>query len=283
MHPNVARQMWARFEPIHAVTYFTPEARAAYEEVGLRGYWRGYFAGRWAPLGPVDAPIAVATAYGFAPAMVQRALPDVWTRAAPETALAARSAGATAALIRMLADIDLDTLDEMVELAEAAAALLEPAGRPIGAANLALPRSGHPLTRLWQVATTMREYRGDGHVAALLTHGFSGVESAVWRTEPEFRAEYQSYRGWTDEEWDGAVASLQARGWMDESGQPTEAGIATYTRVEDATDRAALHPWERLGAEPNERLRDLLTPLAAITFAAIPDVNPVHLPDPRTA
>ena len=28
---HIARQMWTRFEPIHAVTYFSPEARAAYE------------------------------------------------------------------------------------------------------------------------------------------------------------------------------------------------------------------------------------------------------------
>lgn len=40
MNPHVARQMWARFEPIHTVTYFTPEALAAYAEAGLRGYGR---------------------------------------------------------------------------------------------------------------------------------------------------------------------------------------------------------------------------------------------------
>ena len=47
----VARSMWTLFEPVHAVTYFAPEARAATEDAGLRGFWRGYFAGgppRWA-------------------------------------------------------------------------------------------------------------------------------------------------------------------------------------------------------------------------------------------
>ena len=47
----MARSMWTLFEPIHAVTYFTAEARSAYEKAGLRGFWRGYFAGRAAPLG----------------------------------------------------------------------------------------------------------------------------------------------------------------------------------------------------------------------------------------
>ena len=43
---RTARAMWTLFEPIHAVTYFAPEARGAFEEAGLRGFWRGYFAGR---------------------------------------------------------------------------------------------------------------------------------------------------------------------------------------------------------------------------------------------
>ena len=48
---DVTRSMWTLFEPVHAVTYFAPEARSAFEEAGLRGFWRGYFAGRAAPLG----------------------------------------------------------------------------------------------------------------------------------------------------------------------------------------------------------------------------------------
>lgn len=66
---TTARTMWALFEPIHAVAYFAPEAEAAYEEVGLRGY----FAGRAAPLGPVGPEPVVAAFFTFAPAMVARA------------------------------------------------------------------------------------------------------------------------------------------------------------------------------------------------------------------
>jgi len=50
--PAAARSIWTLFEPVHAVTYFAPEARSAFEDAGLRGFWRGYFAGRAAPLGP---------------------------------------------------------------------------------------------------------------------------------------------------------------------------------------------------------------------------------------
>src|SRR5262249_17746670 len=47
---QAARRMWTLFEPIHTVTYFAAEARAAFEAAGVRGFWRGYFAGRSAPL-----------------------------------------------------------------------------------------------------------------------------------------------------------------------------------------------------------------------------------------
>src|SRR3954454_9398606 len=91
---TTVRREWAALEPIHAVTYFAPESKAAYEAANLRGFWRGYFAGRAAPLGPVGAAPATALFFVFAPRMVERALPDVWSRATPAAALAARADGA---------------------------------------------------------------------------------------------------------------------------------------------------------------------------------------------
>ncbi|MDT7657156.1 MAG: hypothetical protein QOF38_1871, partial [Pseudonocardiales bacterium] len=99
---GAARRMWTLFEPLHAVTYFSPQARAAWEGAGLRGYWRGYFAGRTAPLGAVSAAPVTALFFGFAPSMVARALPDIWTRVSPERALETRVEGAVAALRHLL-------------------------------------------------------------------------------------------------------------------------------------------------------------------------------------
>jgi len=104
MHP--ARHLWTLFEPLHAVTYFAPEAREHFEAAGLRGFWQGYFAGRAAPLGPVDAPPVIATFFGFAPSMVHRAVPDVWSRATTEQSLQARLAGARAALARLFDGVE---------------------------------------------------------------------------------------------------------------------------------------------------------------------------------
>ncbi len=95
--------MWTLFEPVHAVTYFAPQARSAFEEAGLRGFWRGYFAGRAAPLGPASAAVVTASFYNFAPAFVARAVPGVWELITPEEALRTRLTGATAALTGLLA------------------------------------------------------------------------------------------------------------------------------------------------------------------------------------
>ena len=95
--------MWTLFEPIHAVTYFAPEARSAYEQAGLRGFWRGYFAGRAAPLGAASAAVVTASFFNFAPAFVARAIPGVWELITPDEALRIRMAGATEALQSLLA------------------------------------------------------------------------------------------------------------------------------------------------------------------------------------
>src|ERR1019366_8687678 len=89
--PQLARRMWTLFEPVHVVTYFTPEARSAFEDAGLRGFWLGYFAGRAAPLGAAAAAPVTGSFFSFAPSMVARALPGVWDLIAPADALAVRS------------------------------------------------------------------------------------------------------------------------------------------------------------------------------------------------
>ncbi len=59
------------------------QAGASPRRPWLRGFWMSYFAGRAAPLGPVPAAAVTAMAYGFAPGMVARAIPDAWGFADP--------------------------------------------------------------------------------------------------------------------------------------------------------------------------------------------------------
>jgi hypothetical protein len=177
--------MWRLFEPVHTVTYFAAESRAAYESAGLRGFWRGYFAGRAAPIGPVGAAPVIAAFFNFAPAMVARALPAVWQLAPPAATLQARSAGAVTALRRLLQLADDAAVPPGVmaaaDLLADAAAELDWAGRPLGGPNAALPVPAEPLARLWHAATVLREHRGDGHVAALVAAGLDGCEALALR------------------------------------------------------------------------------------------------------
>ncbi|HWO69001.1 MAG TPA: hypothetical protein VNO31_54120, partial [Umezawaea sp.] len=127
----LARDLWARYESVHALVYFHPTALAALQAVGLRGFWRGYFAQRAAPLGPVgEAPVR-ASFYGFAPAMTARALPAVWDLASPAAALAARRDGAGRVLAELLPDLDDRLADDMWAVASA----LPCDGRVLAASN----------------------------------------------------------------------------------------------------------------------------------------------------
>ena len=287
--------MWTLFEPIHAVTYFTPEGRSAYEQAGLRGFWRGYFAGRAAPLGAAGPAVVAASFFNFAPAFVARAIPGVWELITPEEALRVRLAGAASALGRLLAGREAEAA-AAAELLWRAIGELDFSGRVLASANVALPVPGEGssgssgssgLGRLWQAATVLREHRGDGHFAALAAADIDGCEAVVLRCGLDLRREdMQPVRGWTDEAWDGAVSRLAARGWVGAGGTGgtlTSAGLQAHAAVEDATDRAASRPWARLGPEATAEIAAALTPLARACAAVLPYPSPIGLPAPGAA
>jgi hypothetical protein len=279
--------MWTLFEPIHAVIYFTQESRSAFEQAGLRGFWRGYFAGRAAPLGAVGAAVVTASFFGFAPGMVARAIPGVWELISPADALRTRLAGATDALGRLLPETDVaPQVNRAAELLWGATGELNCAGRVLAAANaaLAVPGDGFSaLARLWQAATLLREHRGDGHFAALVAAGVDGCESIVLRCGIDLRREdLQPIRGWTDEEWDDARSRLADRGWVGADGTLTAAGRAAHAAVEDATDRAAARPWARLHPEASAELAEVLTPIARACASVLPYPSPIGVPAPGT-
>ncbi|TBL27919.1 hypothetical protein EYA84_27865 [Verrucosispora sp. SN26_14.1] len=270
--------MWTHYEPVHAVTYFHPRARAAYEAVGLRGYWRGYFAGRAAPLGPTGPAPVVAAFFTFAPHMVARALPAVWQLAGPEEALRSRLTGAVQALAELVYELPEQHLAEAAELLSAAADEAGTAGRVLGSANAALPRGEYPLARLWQAATTLREHRGDGHVAALVAADLDPVEALAWRVAVDMPPANLLGRGWSEQEWAQARKRLADRGWLTPDGKPTDRGRAGFRAVEEATDHAAARPWQALGPTLTERLRELLDPIAVAAHRVVPPDSPIGLP-----
>lgn len=284
----VARTMWRLLEPVHAVVYWAPEVRANSDRLGLRGGWMSYFGCRAAPLGAVSSAVVTAVFYGFHPAMVARAVPDVWSAATPQALVQARIEGMDLAIRRVFGDLLHDgRVHAAAQLARRAAELCNTAGRPLAAGNLELewPQEDHLL--LWQAATVLREHRGDGHVAALVGHQVSPlaahITSAAAGGPP--RDHLQSFRQYSDQEWSAEVARLTELGWLTPTGRLSARGRAVRRRVEEDTDRLAGQPWQRLGAELTADLADLLAPLTARAYdsGAVPAINPIGVSRPTTA
>ena len=289
MDAVTARRAWQRVEPLHAVTYFAPETRAATDALGLRGGWMSYFGCRAAPLGPVPAAVVTAVFHGFHPAMVARAIPDAWRAASPEQLLGARLIAVDAAYRRLLGDGDGvggPPVRRAAALAVEAAAAADTSGRPLAAANAALPSPDEPHLALWQALTVLREHRGDGHVASLTTAGIKPCEAhvlaaAAGRSPAEA---LRAARKWSEQEWAEATSELADRGLVTGAGELTDAGRALRREVEQRTDRLALAPYAALGVERTDELLGLLHGLATrvVEASGVPWPNPIGVPWPPT-
>jgi hypothetical protein len=279
MSVSLQRRMWSLFEPIHAVTYFSLESREAFADIGLTRYWDGYFAGRSAPLGPISGEPVVAIFSGFAPPLVTRALPTVWQTADPAPALEARQAGAAATLRRLFDDEA--AVRRAAEALEPVAAAVDTIGRPLAAANRALPIDDDPYRSLWQSTATLREHRGDGHVIALVTEQLGGLSSIVLRTALDLdAAALQRARGWSDDEWMTEHTALTARGLIDPNGRASADGIAALERAEALTNRLAAQPWTTVDAGRLIAVAKLLAPVARACQLIYPFPNPIGMPLP---
>ena len=266
MEPTIARRTWRTVEPIHGMIYFSPEAAAEYEALGLTGRL-GYFASRAAPMGTVPAEVVIATFYNFRPALVRASIPEAWLLATRDQILDARVRGADAALRRSLPDaIGSPELSEAATLARRAAVIAceHVDGRPLFAGHASLPWPDETHLVLWHAQTLLREFRGDGHIAALVTAGLSGLEAAITHvaTGEVPSAVLVSSRAWPEDEWRAGVEALQARGILEGGDELalTETGRIQRQWIEDATDAAAVVAYETLGEDGCARLRALARP-----------------------
>ncbi|HEX4728647.1 MAG TPA: hypothetical protein VH298_12665, partial [Jatrophihabitans sp.] len=134
---------------------------------------------------------------------------------------------------------------------------------------------------LWQATTVLREHRGDGHVAVLVSRQLDPIEAhllkcAAGETD---EAQLRMARGFDDAEWAAGRTRLSRRQLIDESGRLTDRGGAEHRAVEAATDLAAVQPWRALGAPASRRLLTLLEPMAEKVRRSglIPQASPVGL------
>jgi len=280
MDARTGRHCHDVLNPLHSLVYFAPEADPEYVGAGLARGRMGYFASRAAPMGAVTAATIRATFFNFAPALIARHIPAAWELATPGDVYAARLRVVDRAMRRVLGDdvVASPRVREAAELALAAGEAGRPDGRPLYAAHAAQVAPDlvdAPHVALWFGATLIREYRGDGHIVALVEAELDGVEALFTHTATGrgFTAEFAvASRGWTGEEWAAAAERLAERGLVDGDGALTERGFDLRRTIEARTDRLGVAPFEHLGDEGTARLTELGRYLTgvALTNGAFP-------------
>jgi len=201
---------------------------------------------------------------------VTSSMPGVWETASPESLQAARFRVVGRALARVGADLSQEQIGEARTLIDPVVAALDLAGKPLAAANAAVPLPDDPLVALWQQLTVVREWRGDVHIALLVTNELGPCECLVLQVGTgRFPLRLaRATRRWNDVEWDAAVESLRERGWMATDGEMTPEGIACRDRLEADTDRLCASIWRPIGDSGAARLRELILPIHDAVDAA---------------
>lgn len=254
---------------LHVPVYFAKEAAEEYEKEGVRG-WSGYFGSRTAAMGELPTEAVIATFYNFSPDVVKPAMADLWATTTAEAMQLAR--------FRLMAtifdDIGRDALSpdpaviaEATSMLEAVVDRLDWGGRVMAAGNYearkTLARSDFaedPMLRLWQLATIVREWRGDAHIAVLTTEPLSPVECTVVSWALTGAQQVKDSRGWAEPEWDAAIAGLIDRGWMSDETSMSDHGKQQRAAVETRTNELAKAMWTNLDDTAVNHLGDLLQP-----------------------
>ena len=261
---------------LHAPVYRSRELRGRLADVGIDVPMGAYLAQRSAPLGRPGAELVTATFYGFAPAAVAAHVPAVWERATPDRVIALTLEAMRELLGRLLAGHD-DEVEELATLLGSVAAAHPVAGRPLAAAWQGVPRTGEPVLDLWLATCTIRESRGDGHIALLVAEGVGPLAShlVTQGDRPEGRQSLEAMRGWTGEEIDAEAARLRDAGLLDAEGGRTDRARTLRRDIEARTDALSAGPWEQAGVDVVERIAELaltLLPPVLVSGTLLPPV-----------
>lgn len=235
-------------EPIASNVYFSTDVNDAFDALGFGpgvsapgcltiAEPSGYYCSRAACMGQVPGEVVVAAFGVFNPKLIIPAVERGWSIADADEVLAAREHGATASLQRILGD-PAELADVTVVLQRAAAAGTE-AGRFLYAGLRSLDIPEHPMGAFWRAIDTIREHRGDSHLAAWISAGLDPVEigllTEIYYEMPTKR--YHRSRGWTDADLDTGLARLRSRGLVTgQSTALTTEGRELRDSIEAATD-----------------------------------------------
>lgn len=254
---------------LHVPIYFAREAEAEYAKEGVEGRG-GYFGSRTAAMGELSTESVIATFYNFSPDVVGPAMEGMWETTTAKAMQLAR--WRLAALIFDVIGRDEATADpaavaEANTMMQGVVDRLDWGGRIMAAGNYDVlgllaesPWADDNLVRLWQLATIVREWRGDAHIALLTTEPLSPVECTVV-TNAQYGGFTKASRGWDPDTWGAAVARLIDRGWISDEDTLTDAGKQRRHHLEQRTNELSTAMWAGLSDGEVNRLGDLLAPV----------------------
>lgn len=294
-----ARRLRNALEPLASNVYFAPDVHAEFEDLGFGpgvggdGYvtlaeLSGYYCSRAGCMGQVPGEVVVAAFGVFNPELIIPAVERGWSIAGVDEVLAARERGATASLRRILGmPPEMAWATDVLQRAAAAGST---GGRFLYAGLRSLGIPSTPWGAAWRAVDTVREHRGDSHIAAWLAAGLDPVEAGLL-TEVYYGMPSKYYhrgRGWTDRQLDAGLDRLCAAGIIE--GDPpslTADGMTLREGIEVATDRQQRPILEAIG-DDFERLVSTLEPWAGAIVAdggfpaAITELPPTWglLPEP---
>ena len=268
---STARRLAGALEPVIGQVYFSPECHGRYVELGFAPSpaeangvalpdGPAYFTSRGSVMGQVRGEV-VAAAFGvFDPRVVVPAVDRGWSLTNAAAICDARDAGSLEQMERVLG-ADPDGRARVEELLVRATADVRIGGRPLAAGVSGLPDPDHPLGTIWRRGDLLREFRGDSHTAAWIDAGLDAVQIGLL-TERYWGLPSRSYartRGWSDADFDRALAELQERGAVDRDGGFTQQGRALREEIERRTDEQMAPVLASLGDDLDE-LVQLLEP-----------------------
>lgn len=220
--------------------------------------------------------------------MVAKAVPSCWEAVSPLTLCRVRSIAAAEALSEACTVAARSDLLAALSLLRRAVKGSGIGGSVMAAANrglwpsIATALGTGGLAEAWQACTTLREHRGDGHVAALLAHGLEGIDAHLLAAATKgLPADVlRDNRGWSDDEWAAATSRLASRGLLHVDGRATDAGRTLHASVEALTDRLAASPYADLSDTAVGDLHGVLSACAreVVASGVLPFPNPIGLP-----
>lgn len=266
-------------EPLASNVYFSPEVNDEFEAlgfgpgVGAEGCLTiaeesGYYCSRAACMGQVPGEVVVAAFGVFNPKLIIPAVERGWSIATAGEVLRARERGATASLERI--HREQPGLARATEVLQRAAAAGSASGRFLYAGLRSLGVPDTPWGALWRAVDSVREHRGDSHIAAWTAAALDPVEicvlTEIYYGMPGHR--YHRTRGWADDDLDAGTERLRGRGLIE--GKPpvlTAAGAELRESVELATDLQQAPILDAIGRDLDE-LVGIVGPWSAAIVAA---------------